>query len=223
MAQLIFPFSVSDSKKPYRAEDFLFLPENSVARNLLEKFFLQKEFGKSLLSSLILRGPRQCGKTHLLHIFSEKFGAEFLDHKKISQLNLVEFFAENRFYILDDVEDIEDEELLLRLVNSAFEAKAFLILILNDITQFRLKDLLSRLKNIPIAEIKNPDLDAVKQLVVNALAARQIKLSMQLIDFISSRVARNYTAIFGTIKKLEDFANERGKNISLKDVKELLV
>lgn len=199
MAQLSFSFSDDQN---YAAEDFIFLDENLSARNFLNSFFVQKDFTKSQLTSLILKGEKASGKTHLLHIFAKKFGAEFLDSQKISQLNLANFFTQNHFYILDDFDEIADEEILLRLINSAAEAKAFLLLSAQNISRFKLRDLVSRLKNIFIAEIKNLGLDAVEQLLANGLARRQIKLSKQEIKLMSNKIDRSYAAILEVLNEI---------------------
>ncbi len=192
MAQLSFLFPQNEN---YVDEDFVFLPENITAGKFLDNFFSQKDFSKSQFPSMILKGEEACGKTHLLNIFARKSAAQFIDHKKISELNLVDFFQENHFYILEDFDKMEDEELLLRSVNSAVEAKAFLILSAKNISKFSLRDLVSRLKNIFVAEIKNPSVESVEQLLANGFARRQIKLSSSEIKSIAKKTDRSYLAI----------------------------
>ena len=196
MSQLSFLFP---QKENYADEDFVFLPENISASKFLDNFFSQKDFSKAQIPSMILKGEEASGKTHLLSIFARKSGAEFLDQAKISSLNLVDFFQKDRFYILEDFDEMEDEELLLRIVNSAVEAKAFLTLSANNISKFSLRDLVSRLKNIFVAEIKNPSVESVEQLLSNGLARRQIKLPLSEIRSIAKKTDRSYLAISKTI------------------------
>jgi chromosomal replication initiation ATPase DnaA len=212
LSQLSFPFQTTST--PYREEDFLLLAENSSAVNFLKKFFAQENFSKSQFPSVILKAAPFAGKTHLLHIFAKKFSAEFLEKEKISNVNPADFFSENKFYILEDVNEIADEELLLRLINSAFESGAFLILSANSLAQFRLKDLTSRLKNIFTVEIKNPSQESIKQLLVNGFARRQIKVSRQVTDLISDRIDRSYEAVFAAVKKVEAHCQEGGRSLS---------
>jgi len=212
----------------FSEENFVFLKENLAAENFLKSFFDQKNFGKSKLQSLIIKGESHCGKSHLLHIFAQKFEVHFLDKAKISDTDLSNFFAENGFYILEDFDDllaeasakagIKNEELVLRLINLAFESKAFLVLTAKNNHKFHLKDLVSRLKNIPLAEIKNPSLESVKQLLANGFSRRQIKLSSKMIDFLATHIARSYEAVFSAVKKVENFCNENGKDITAKDL-----
>jgi len=188
VAQLSFSFPQNEN---YLEEDFIILPENSAAKNLLEKFFAQKDFSASQLTSLILKGEEACGKTHLLHIYARKKSAQFIDCEK----NPADFFSKNNFYILDDADKIKDDELLLHIVNSASEAKAFLLLSVQNISHFKLRDLVSRLKNIAVAEIKNPSLESIEQLLANGFARSQRKVSLAEIRSISKKISRNYRAI----------------------------
>lgn len=212
MPQLSFPFQTASSL--YREEDFLLFAENSAAVNFLKKFFAQEDFSKAQFPSVILKAAPAAGKTHLLHIFAKKFSAEFLEKEKISNVNPADFFSENKFYILEDVNEFADEELLLRLINSAFESGAFLILSAAAATQFQLKDLTSRLKNIFTVEIKNPSQETIKQLLVNGFARRQIKVSRQVTDLISERIDRSYEAVFAAVKKVEAHCQDGGKNFA---------
>lgn len=203
-------------------EDFIFLPENSGVQKILESFFAQKDFSSAKLQSLVIKGARGSGKTHLLHIFAKKNAARFLEKSQIDKENLVKILQENQFYILENIDEIADDELLFHLINSAFEARAFIIFSLKDFSNFKLKDLISRLKNIFTAEIKNLEKSSIKPLVVNYLARRQIKLSAHMIDAISQSCSASYEVVFDAVNKVEDFCHKNKGKISVKDLKEIL-
>ncbi len=187
-----------DEKDSYREEDFLALAENLVARNFLQKFFAQKDSSLDHLQSLILKGEEASGKTHLLHIFAKKFAAEFLSKEK----NHADFFQVNHFYILEDFDQIADEETLLHLFNSVREAGAFLLLSArNSDKKFKLKDLSSRLKNIPTVAIENPSKEALEALLMNRLARRQIRPSKSLTKSILSEVRGSYAVLNERMKR----------------------
>ncbi len=219
MSQLSFSFQNHDKKNLFSEEDFILLPENIEAFNFLKSFFGQNDCSKSQFQSMILKAEKASGKTHLLNIFVTKFGAEFLNEEKISNINLVNFFAPNKFYIFENIDKIQDEELLLHLINSVAEAKAFLILTSQNNIKFQLKDLLSRLKNIASIQIKNPSLESIKQLLSNQFSRRQIKLSQPIVNFIAENIARNYQAILDAIKMVEFHVQEQGKNLNMKEIK----
>lgn len=210
MSQLQLPFF--DKAKPnfFSEEDFLKLVENSAAKNFLENFF-----SKKTSQSLILLGEKSCGKTHLLHILAQKFSAEFLLEEQLLGVNLSNFFAPNRFYIFENIDQITNQNLLLHLINSASEAEAFLILSARKLPKFQLPDLASRLKNIFTAQIKNPELESIKQLLAHRLALKQIKLSRSTINFIANQSKRNWQAIFDAAKLTEFYAQESGKKMTI--------
>lgn len=199
MSQLFFSFT---NEERYLEDEFVLLDENLAARNFLQKFFDQKDFSSSHLQSLIIKGAEGSGKTHLLNIFSKKFGGKFLDGAQISALNPAESFVKNHFYILEDFDQIKDEESLLRLINSTREAKAFLLMSVDKKTNFKLKDLNSRLKNIVTVEIKNPGIKALEQLLMNRLARRQIRPSSKSIKSALSKIELKYSAIDEVIGSL---------------------
>lgn len=217
--QLTLPFQSSIKSELFTKDDFLILPENSAVIKFLKKFFAQKDFAASQFPSLILKGAQGSGKSHILHIFAEEFGAEFLKKEKLSGVNPADFFGKNHFYILENIEEIKDEELVLRLINSAVEAKAFLILSARISPQFHLKDLTSRLKNIFAIEIKNPSHESVKMFLTNMLSRKQIKLSRPVIDFFSDNIERNFAAVLALVKLVELRVQESGKNVTMAEAK----
>lgn len=219
MSQTAFLFS---SQQNFLYEDFVFLPENSEAVKILESFFSQKDFSSSKLQSLIIKGEKACGKTHLLNIFAQKNAAKFLEKSEINKENLVKVLQENQFYIFENIDEIKDDELLFHLINSAFEAKAFIIFSLQNLGEFKLKDLVSRLKNIFICELKSLDESSIKPLVVNYLARLQIKLSPAAINFISQNCQASYEGVLDAINKVEDFCHKNKGEILLRDLKEIL-
>jgi chromosomal replication initiation ATPase DnaA len=197
LSQLSFSFQ---NEEKYLEEEFVLLDENLAARNFLQKFFAQKDFNSSELQSLILKGERASGKTHLISIFVRKFGGEFLNLTKISSLNLASFFVQNRFYIFENFNEIEDEELLLHLINSAREAGSFLLLSASKKSDFKLKDLVSRLRNIVEVEIKNPQIESLEQLLINRLSRRQIRPAQKLIKSVLVEIKREYLAVDEAVK-----------------------
>lgn len=221
LSQLSFPFQDNIQTDFFREEDFLYLEENVGAVRFLKKFFVQDNFNRSLYPSLLIKGEAASGKTHLLHILAKTFKVEFVDKEKISEINLVRFFSLNHFYILEDIAEIKDEELLLRVINSAFEAGAFLILSSRGTPQAQLKDLNSRLKNVFAVEIRNPTHESIKQLLSKGFSRRQLKVSKQIIDFIADNIDRSYEAALVVTKIVELRCEQSGKNLTMSEVKKM--
>lgn len=221
LSQLSFSFQDNIHTDFFREEDFLYLEENVGAVRFLKKFFVQDNFHRSLYPSLLIKGEAASGKTHLLHIFAKKFKAEFVDQENISEINLVRFFLLNHFYILEDIGEIKDEELLLRVINSAFEAGAFLILSSRGTPQAQLKDLNSRLKNVFSVEIRNPIFESIKQLLAKGFSRRQLKVSKQIIDFIADNIDRSYEAALVALKMVEMHCEQSGKSLTMSEAKKV--
>ncbi len=217
--QLSLPFQTSSQEEFFKEEDFLLLSENSAAVDFCKKFFSQKKFSSSSFSSFILQGEEASGKSHLLHNFAKKTQAEFIKKEAIEGLNLAEIFQQNQFYILENIDEIENEELLLHLINSASEAGAFLVLSLRVIPQFKLKDLISRFKNIFLISIKSITEESSKLLLFSQLARKQIKVSRHIIDFVIRDSERGYKSVLSSAKYLEFLTQEKGSALKLSDFK----
>ena len=220
--QLIFDFSTKQNQANFQEEDFVFSAENKNAVDFLQKFFDQKSFAKNTIPSFILNGEHGCGKTHLLHIFAQKFHAVFLQKDELNDIKSPTFFAENSFYILENINEIKNDETLLQIINSAAEAGAFLILSAVSLDDFTLRDLVSRIKNIFTVEIKNPQPNLIKILLSQGLSRRQLKVSDEVIEFLSNSLRPSYIAIRDALKMIEFHCHENKKNFTLTEAKKLL-
>lgn len=218
--QLSFPFANQNQEK-FTEKNFILTPENSSAYKFLEKFFNQDDFNSTQFPIMIIRGEKNCGKTHLLNIFAKKYHAEFINKEVLNDNNPLNIFTNNKFFIVDDYSQIIDEERILSLINSANEAHVFLLLADDNQRKFSLKDLNSRLKNIFATEIKNPSIETMKILISNQLSQQQIKLSGDIIDDIISNSTRSYLAIESVIKKINFFYIENGEKISKNNISKI--
>ncbi len=220
MSQLFFRFpEKSVDIKNFSDENFVRLPQNSVAFNFLQQFFTQNNSGVKSIPNLILKGAKSSGKTHLLKIFATKYRANFWQNSL--ETNPTQIFQPSGFYIIENIENFCDENLLLSLINSAFESKAFLVMSAQFLPNFSLPDLKSRIRNIVNCEIENPDLDAIKILLLERFSRMQIKASSPVIEYIANNILRSYAAIEEIVKNCEIELFESGRNLSLGEVKGL--
>jgi len=218
--QLNFPFTNKNDDK-FSEKKFIITPENSSAFKFLEKFFNQDDFDSTQFPIMILKGEIFSGKTHLLNIFANKYNAEFISKEVLNDNNPLNIFANNKFFIVDDFSEINDEERILALINSAIESKIFLLLADNNTRKFNLKDLNSRLKNIFSTEIKNPSTETMKILIANLLSNNQIKISADQLEEIISSQSRTYASIDLILKKINFFLLENGDKISKNNIVKL--
>jgi chromosomal replication initiation ATPase DnaA len=225
--QLSFEFPAKLENNPYLRQDFILSPENKSAFDSLDKFFDQKNSDKSFLPSLLISGPKYCGKTHLLNIFynQNKAVTAIINQNDLIGVNLNNFFDQNHFYILENIETIDDQELLLRIINCALEKSSFLILSSrNEIIdlKFAINDLNSRIKNMPNPMISPPNNNLTKILLTKNFAKKQLTIEGNIIDLITNKVTNSYEAIFNIVKIIEFYCQENHQKPTLSMVNRLI-
>lgn len=216
--QLFFEFYEQLQDGRFGKNEFIIQPENETAQQKLKQFFVQKNFADSLMQSLILLGPKASGKTHLLHKFAQEFDVEILSLNEINHFNLMNFLTPNIFYIFDNCDQLNEEQILY-LINIANEKKSFLLLAIDSAKNFSLPDLNSRLANMPNIKILLPSLDSLRQILIKNLSSKQIFLSDELVDFFCKNTHRTYEAFNNLAKKIEFFCKERGEKLTMSQAK----
>jgi chromosomal replication initiation ATPase DnaA len=222
--QLFLP--ISHNENSFNKDSFITLPENNDAINFLRSFFKNNctisHFKSCLYTNIIIQGPRFSGKTHILSILAEEFGAKFLSFSQIKNLEFLANLTKNKIYIFEDIDQIDDDEAILRLINFAYEREIFLIFSLQNFTNFNLADLVSRFKSIPIAKIDNLTINSIRDLLQALLINNDIYLSSSKIDFIIKHCQRDYESINNIVQKIVNFNCEFLKQPSLGDLKNIL-
>lgn len=222
--QLSFP--IINKGEQFDKASFIDITENAEAKNFLFNFaknnYLVSDYDAHLHHNMILQGPRCCGKTHLLSILSDEYSAKFLTLGQINNLEFLATLPKKKIYIVEDLDQIDDDEVVLRLINFAREAKIFLIFSLVDFDKFKLPDLISRLKTIPIAKIENLSEQSIKEFFTAILINYNIALSQSKIDFIIKNCQRNYKTVIFTSQKIAEFYDEFLRQPSLNEIKEII-
>lgn len=219
--QLFLKFS-DDKNQDFAQEDFIIHQENQQAFEFLQKFFAQKISDENLTLRAILKGEKYCGKSHLLNIFAKKNNAKIIDCKSLKKSDFAGFFIKGEFYILENIDEICDDNLLFHILNLSYENQSFLMMSAKNLDVFSLKDLISRIKNIYVCQIKNPEVDSIKILIFKILSQKQLTISDHLVDFLSKNCKRNYEEIFILVEKIEKFCFENKKSPNVKDVQNWL-
>ena len=223
--QLTFDFSDFNKKDNFLSKDFLNLPCNKSAVDFIKIFFAQNSNSKNRIQSCILKGDHASGKTHLLNICANSLEGGnyfFIKKQELNSINFSHFFCDKIFYILENIQEIESEELLLRIINCASEAGAFLVLSESQNIFRSLKDLQSRLQNIFIAEIKNPNQSELEILLTHHFSLRQLKIDSATFAFIASNVEPSYKKIYDLVRMIDFYCSENKKTISIAEVKKII-
>lgn len=197
--------------------------EQQKAMQGLEIFFAQQDYLQSQFPFLIIQGEQKSGKTHIVNIFAQKHGARLIDAKEVIKAKIPEICDGNRFVIVDNADQIQDQDDLFHIYNYCLGNGIFLLLTIVDFEVFKLADLVSRLKNVSRTYIDKPGQDFVKILLTKGFASKQLKIDYKIIDYLSSNISRSYFEIYRAINKIEKFCFDNKKTISLSDVKRINV
>ena len=153
-------------------------------------------------------------KTTCIKVFSDEFSDEMIKNFKTKQALIIEDlnenFSENLLYTVLNIIEQENKYLLITSLEP-----------LNKF-DFKLPDLISRIKNCLTIGIKNPDDNLIYALLIKYLSDRQINIDKKLIEYIIKRVDRSYEKIFLFIHKIDKLSLKKGKPINLTTIKEAL-
>ena len=213
--QILFDFKFN---KNYLEQDYYLSSSNQEAYDLINCW------PKWIKKTINLYGEKFSGKSHLASIFEKKTNCIKVFSKEFSN-KTIQIFKTKQALIIEDLNENFSENLLYTLLNIIEqENKYLLITSLEPINKynFKLPDLISRIRNCLIIGIKNPDDNLIFALLIKYLSDRQININKKLIEYIIKRVDRSYEKIFLFIHKIDKLSLKKGKPISLATIKEAL-
>ncbi len=112
--------------------------------------------------------------------------------------------------VVEDLDrGIADEKALFHLLNRARESKLSLLLtsrIPPGEQEFRVPDLRSRLRALPIVEVQPPDEALLKAVLVKLFADRQLNVEPAVIDYLSLRMERSMAAASRVVAAVDRLA-----------------
>jgi DnaA regulatory inactivator Hda len=152
---------------------------------------------------LALWGQGGCGKSHLLHIWAERYPSVLLTGQSLRDLDGV---PEAGAIALDDADTIADEQTLLHLLNTARDRGLF-VLISGRTPPARwpvhLPDLSSRLKAITAVEIQPPGDALLRALLMRMAADRQLRMGESVQEWLLLRLPRSPAAVREAVARLD--------------------
>lgn len=215
------------------AEDFMITESNREAA----KWALECNTEEWLHHCLIIYGPQGCGKTHLLTAWTEKNKARKIsageniitELSALTEKNGKENTTKITALALDDANKITGqahlEEWLKHIYDAAKNAGIYLLLTASSPPStwgLSLKDIESRLKSCPAIEIKEPDDELMRGLLVKMFNDRQLMVDSEVIDYILPRIERTGTAARNAVRLLDQKALELRRKITIPFVSEFL-
>lgn len=222
--QLPFHF---ETQPEFGREDFLETRCNTEALRMIEAWPRWTFF------ALFLYGPQGCGKTHLAHIFAnhvlscctKPLKVSFIDAKEIKLKKVDRIFSESPCLVVENMTPKVDNEALFHLFN-IYHDNGGSLLFTGQLPparmRFKLPDLQSRLKMIPIVAIKEPDSDMLSALVLKLLTDRQIVVSQEVLNYIIQNIERSFSFVRRLVAEIDEVSLARQRAVTIPIVKEAL-
>lgn len=196
MTQQVFKF---EERHDYLPENFLISSSNSEAYDAARSF-TEKAY------AINIYGAESSGKTYLAHIAYETAKGKTV-------------------HIIENLDESADEKDLFHLLNYAKEHGKFVFItskIPASEIKFKLPDLTSRLAAINSVGIEAPDDQLIYMLFARFFAAKQLKVSDDVISYLAARSPRNFKEMKDIVEKADKLALASKKNISISLIKQIV-
>jgi len=205
----------------YEEENLVKSSCNNIAINFIEKWP-----NWSLDNRIVcIFGATGSGKTHIARVWKKKSNAKVLN--KISNLTLNNIYENNTPLVFEDINSniYWPENLLFEFINEIKLSENYLLITCKghpNKIKWNLKDLISRFSSFVNIEIKLPDDNLIKKILVKQFSDRQFSIEKKLIEYISFRIERSYLAINNIVNLIDELTLKYKKPVSLSIVKEAL-
>ncbi len=213
--QLILKFP---SQQAYKKEDFYVSPSNQQAYDFINNW------PKWIKRTVNIYGPSGSGKSHLASILKNKTSCLKIDASELDEKIFMKFKTKEAL-IIENMNVNLPENLFFSLWNAAQQDNKYLLITSTkpiSSFQFKLKDLISRVKSCLIIGISLPTDDLISVIIAKNFSDKQIKVEKKHIDYIMKRIDRSYEKISQFILVLDKYSLKKGAPFGLKMIKEVL-
>ena len=198
------------------------------SKNIYENYFVnktnQKAYDLTILDNfnqnIFLFGPKKSGKSHLASLWKEKNNAISYNN------NFSKIIETKKNIVIDDSLGKSSDENLFHLINHCKlnNLKIYFVSSLDLNTyDFKFRDLYSRLREFMYLEIKAPDDEMCKMLMVKLFSDKQIIIkNEEIFDFIFKRLNRTYLDIYIFVDKLDKLSLEKKRQLTIPLIKEII-
>lgn len=214
MIQKAFKF---DFREAHNRDNYIVGETNSDAIKWIDIYPNWKNNG------LVIEGPRASGKSHLVRVWQKKSNCSIFDSEQVNEEKINA--KDNKNIAIENLENINNFEFFLHLINYKKEKKLnFLLTSSISISSLNisLKDIKSRLLELPKVKISLPTDNIIKGLIFKLMKDKGVLIDNKLIDFMINRIERSYEGINDFIQELNKVSLEKKKNISKLMIKEVL-
>ena len=215
--QLVFNL---DSKGKAGIENFFISESNDLAVNTIQNWKRWPD------KKLLLIGPTGSGKSHLANFWLEETGAKMIAISEIFKLDVVEL-SENKGLVIENIDEVEGtslenktllEEKLFHLLNSIAQTSCYLMITSSTYVSswnYKLPDLLSRLKTMAMVELMPPDDQLLIAVLLKQFDDRQIRVSPEFVLFVSKRINRSFGTIREFVTLVDKFTLKQKREITI--------
>ncbi|MDR1488811.1 MAG: hypothetical protein LBI26_03680 [Holosporales bacterium] len=203
----------------YKLDEFVVTKCNRYAFEWLSKWPL-----KINENFACIIGESGSGKTNLAWIWAKRMDATFLTANSISDTWFEISPEKNKYFVLDDIDEVDDDILLFFIYNSIKENNAYLLLTAKNPPikwNIKLVDLKSRIFTISMLNIQRPNEEAILGIIRQILKQRGLRISDSAIGYIINNMERSYEAIMHLMSKIEENL-DRKNEITLNFVKKII-
>ena len=207
--QLALPFAHSPR---YEAAGFLSAASNAEALAWLDH---TPDWPRGRLA---IWGPAGSGKTHLLHLWSERLGASLLPGPSLR------FTVPERPLAIDDADASAGDPMLNTMTSAGVAGLPVLLAGRDPPSRWpaRLPDLASRLRALTAVQIRPADDALLRALIARLLAERQMVVSEAVQEFLLLHLPRTPSAIREAVARLDRAALAAGGRASRSIAAEVL-
>jgi len=210
-------------------EDFFVSTCNEFAVHWVEKWSEQGGAGWRPFPALIIYGERGSGKTHLAEVWRKMAAADFMSAEDFSGLSQDEILSRTRNVVIDRLDVLvgnrAEEEKLFHLYNHAMQSGlSFLALsrISPEQLQFEIKDLASRLRATPNAQISAPDDDVLFKVLAKRFHDQGYMVAEPALSYAVTRMERSWEALDHLVELAIHAATAEKKQITLPLLKSIM-
>jgi chromosomal replication initiation ATPase DnaA len=172
-----------------------------------------------------LMGPEGCGKSHLATIWAERAGARVISAQALTP-DLVPSALATGALVVEDIDRGEiNEAALFHLLNLARQDEADLLMTSRTAPAamtIELRDLMSRLRAVPVIDMAPPDDALLRALIVKLCADRQMVVDESLVSYLATRIERTFAAAKQAIELLDREGLRLGRPVTRALATELL-
>ena len=195
--QLVFDLA---HRQALGAEDFLVSSSNEAAVETIDRWPNWPH------PASIVVGPQGSGKSHLANVWRLRSGAGIVTAAALDD-TAVAALADGAGLVVEDLDrGIADEKALFHLLNRARESKLSVLLTSRappGEQEFRIPDLRSRLRALPLVTISPPDEALLKAVLVKHFADRQLNVEPHVINYIALHMEQSMEAAASIVAAID--------------------